>query len=190
MKQFKSSIAIIFSACLFFACTGKGSSENKSDATDAKTSSDTKAASTDLNLTGKDGRFSYTINGERVETVSNVQNANLLINEVSNDKADGLLKIEVTCSGINVFDFEIANSGTTSITSYQPSFSEKAKGATYMDGKTSRNLYAHSATITITSIDDSRVKGTFSGKFFADKSDGGATADVTDGSFNLPFMKF
>ncbi len=192
MPRLKLFFIIIFSACLlfFWACNN---SPGKTSG-DAKTSSShTKTASPDLNLTGTAGSFSYTINGGRVETVNNVQNAKLFINEVSNDAANGMLKIQVTCLSSNVFDFDVANSGTTTITNSKPSLSgfadKKIKGASYMDGKTFRNLYAVSVTVTITSINDSRVTGTFSGTFKADESDGGATANITDGSFNLPFMK-
>ena len=56
-----------------------------------------------------------------------------------------------------------------------------------MDGKTYRNFYADSASVTITDISATRVSGKFSGKFTEDKSDGGATVEITDGSFKLPF---
>ena len=58
-----------------------------------------------------------------------------------------------------------------------------------MDAKTLRNLYSVSLTVTITSINNSRITGTFSGTFKADKSDGSETANITAGSFNLPFKK-
>ncbi len=193
MKHLKS-ITIIFSSCFLLACTGNNSSSKNKANTGAKPNSDTKTASPDLNLTGKDAKFAYTINGERVEAANNAKNAtHLFINEVSNDAANGMARINVTCGGNNVFDFHIANNGTTTMNNYQPSLSgfvdKKTKGASYMDGKTYRNLYAVSVTVTITSINDSRVKGTFSGTFKADKDDGGAMVNITDGSFNLPFMK-
>lgn len=183
----KSFLIITLPAFFLFSCSGNDSSKNTASITDAKTKS------SDINLTGKNGSFSYTINGARVEAVNYVQNANLFINEVSNDVANGMLMIKVTTNSSNVFDFEIANSGTTTINDYHPSLSgfvdKKAKAASYMDGKTYRNLYAVSVTVTIGSINDSRVTGTFSGTFKADESDGGAKANITDGSFNLPFIK-
>jgi hypothetical protein len=194
MKHLKLSAAIIFSSCLLFECTGNNSSDNRTNR-DAKTStSDSKTESADANLTGRNGSFSYTIDGQHIVTANNVQNANLFINEVSNDVANGMAKIEVTCAGSNVFKFGIANSGTTTITSYSPSLTDitdkKAKEADYMDGKTLKNFYAVSATVTITGINDSRISGTFSGTYKADKHDtGSATATITDGSFNLPFVK-
>ena len=180
---------------ILYSCAGSTASDNKTNTSDAKDSpSDTKTASADANLTGKNGSFSYTINATSVNAANNGQDAaRLFINEVSNDPANGMVKIKVTCGGSNVFNFDVANIATTTITNYSPSLSgitdKKTKGASYMDGKTYRNLYAVSVTVTITSINDSRVMGTFSGTFKADKSDGDATANITDGSFNLPFIK-
>lgn len=192
--KYLTSIKIFSSACvlLFYACNN--SSAGKTSKSDVQTnSSSPSSTSSDLNLSGGAGSFSYTINGQRVETVNNIQNANLFINEVSNDAANGMLKVAVTTNSSNVFDFQIANSGTTSIKNSASSLSgfmdKKAKSASYMDGKTSRNLYAVIVTVTITSINNSRVSGTFSGTFKADPSDGGETASITDGSFNLPFKK-
>ena len=189
MKKLSFFISTMIIACILFACTNNSSPAAKTNTSDPKTSSSDAKPATDRNLTGTDGSFSYTINGQRVETSNYVQHANLFINEVSNDAADNLLRIKVTTEASNVFDFTVANSGTTTINGYHPDFGNKTKGASYMDGKTYRNLYAVSVTVTITSISDSRVTGTFSGTFKADESDGGATANVTDGSFNLPFMK-
>ncbi|MGH2646617.1 MAG: hypothetical protein ACRDE8_03575, partial [Ginsengibacter sp.] len=179
----KSFLIIVLPILILFFCACNNSPGKTN--TDATTSaSNTKTASADLDLTSTAGSFSYTIDGKRVETVNNVQHANLFINEVSNDAANAMLKIQVTCEGSNVFDFDIANSGTTAINNSKPSLSgfanKKTKGATYMDGKTYRNLYAVSVTVNIASIDDSRVKGTFSGTFKAEQSDGGATANITD----------
>jgi hypothetical protein len=193
MKLLKLSTAIIFSAGLLFFCSCN-SSENKTSASDPKaSSSDAERPSSNSNLTGTQGSFSYTVGGQRVETTNYVQHATLFINEVSNDAANGMVKIKVTCAGSNVFDFAINNSGSTTINDYRPSLSgfmdKKAKKASYMDGKTYRNHYAVSVTVTITSIDNSRVSGTFAGTFKADESDGGQTVNITDGSFNLPFVK-
>jgi hypothetical protein len=191
MKQIKLSLIIIFSTCLLFSCTGNNSSENK---TNTSVPSDIKTASSDANLTGTNGSFIYTVNGTSISTANDGSGpASLYINEVSNDAANGMLKIKVTCGGSNVFHFDVSNSGTTIVSNYSPTLSgftdKKTKGAEYMDGKTYRNLYAVSVTITITSINDSRVSGTFSGTFKAEQSNGGATANITNGSFNLPFIK-
>src|SRR5215467_9299648 len=117
--SFLTSLMVL---CVVWSCTN--SSESKRNSSDAKTNSpDSKTTSPDLNLTGRDGSFSYTINGERVETANNVQHATLFINEVSNDAANSMVKIQVTCGGSNVFDFNINNSGSTTINDYRPSLS-------------------------------------------------------------------
>ncbi len=193
MKQIKLSFVIIFSTCLLFSCTGNNSSEGKTNA-DAKTSGlDSKTASSDANLTGTNGIFSYTVKGNHIVARNYVQQSNLFINEVSNDAANGMLLIKVTCESSSVFNFTIANSGTTTITNYRPSLGnfadKKAKAASYMEGGTYKNYYGDSVTVTITSKDGSRVTGTFSGTFKAEKDDGGATVNITDGSFDLPFVK-
>ena len=104
-----------------------------------------------------------------------------------------MLKIEVTCETSSVFNFTIANSGTTTIKNYSPSLGnfvdKKTKSASYMEGGTYKSYYGDSVTVTITSIDASRVAGTFSGTFKAEKDDVGTTLSITDGSFDLPFGK-
>lgn len=194
MKQIKLFLVIIFSACLLFSCTGNNSPADKTNADSKTTSPDTKTESSEVSLTGTSGSFSYTINGTSIKAASNGQDASrLFINEVRNDAANGMVKVEVTCGGSNVFHFYIANSGTTTINNSSTSLSgvtdKKNKGASYMDGKTYKNFYGDLVTLTITSINDSRVSGTFSGTFKEDESDGGATASITEGSFNLPFVK-
>ena len=193
MKNIKSILIIIFSASIILSCTGNSSSKNKIN-TDAQTNvPDSKTTPSDLNLTGNHGIFSYTVKGKHIVARNYVQNSNLFINEVTNDPANGMMKIEVTCETSNVFDFEINNSGATGITNYSPSLGgitdKKTKVASYMEGGTYKNYYGDSVTVTITSIDASRVSGTFSGTFKAEKDDGGAIVNITDGSFNLPFVK-
>ena len=184
----KSFLIIILPLLFLFSCSGNGSSKNTVSTTDADTKS------SDVNTSGSGDSFSYTINGEPVKTfVGGKDLAQLFINEVSNDAANGMLQIKVTSGHSNVFDFKVANSGTTTITNYSPSLGnfadKKSKVATYMDGKTYRNFYADSASVTITDISATQVSGKFSGKFTEDKSDGGATVEITDGSFDLPFVK-
>lgn len=144
-------------------------------------------------LSGTNGIFSYIVKGKHIIARNYVNPANLFINEVSNDAAAGTLKIEVTCETSSVFNFQVANSGATTITNYSPSLGnfadKKAKAASYMEGGSYKSYYGDSVTVTITSIDGSRVTGTFSGTFKADANDGGATLNITEGSFNLPFGK-
>jgi hypothetical protein len=180
----KSFLISILPALFLFSCSGNSSSKNILSTSVANTKT------SDVNASGSEGSFSYTINGERVETRSGVQHGTLFINEVSNDAANGMLTIKVTPNG-KYFEFHIANRGTTSIGKYESSFTgdKKSKEATYTDPKITGNLYSDAVTVTITSINSSRVSGTFSGTFTQDKSYGNEKANITDGSFNLPFMK-
>ena len=193
MRHIKSFLIIIFSAGIISSCTGNNPSQNKI-ITDTKTNvPDSKTTPSDLNLTGNHGIFSYTVKGKHIVARNYVQNSNLFINEVSNDAVNGIMKIEVTTETSSVFDFEINNSGSTDISNYSPSLAgitdKKTKAASYMEGKTYKNYYGDSVTVNISSIDAMRVSGTFSGTFKEEANDGGATVNITDGSFNLPFVK-
>ncbi|MEO8771983.1 MAG: hypothetical protein ABI402_17935 [Ferruginibacter sp.] len=189
----KSFLIIFFPALILVSCSGNSSTENKAASGAKTTSPDTKTESSDKDLTGTHGIFSYTVKGVHVVARNYVQQSNLFINEVTNDAANGVLKIEVTPESSSVFNFNISNSGTTTITNYNPSLGnfadKKSKKASYMEGKTYKQFYGDSVTVTITSINDNRVTGTFSGTFKADADDGGGTLSITDGSFNLPFGK-
>ena len=189
-----NKLIIVFAgAIILFSCKTNSSSD-KTNTSDVKTSSGEIKNAEDKNLSGTDGIFSYTIKGNHIVSRNYVQHSNLFINEVSNDAANGMVQIEVTCESSSVFNFTIANSGTTTITNYSPSLGnfadKKSKVASYMDkeGGAYKSYYGDSVTVTITSNDGSRVKGTFSGKYKAEK-DGGVTVNITDGSFNLPFVK-
>lgn len=189
----KSLLIIFFPVLILFSCSGNSSTENKI-ASDAKTTSpDTTTESSDKDLTGTKGIFSYTVKGQHIVARNYVQHSNLFINEVTNDAANGMLKIEVTPETSSVFNFNISNSGSTTITNYNSSLGnfadKKSKAASYMEGKTYKQFYGDSVTVTITSINDQRVTGTFSGTFKADADDGGATVNITEGNFNLPFGK-
>ena len=195
MKHIKSFLVIIFSSGILFSCTGNSSSENKTNTSDVKTSSAESNNAEDQNLSGNHGIFSYTVNGKNIVARNYVQQSNLFINEVINNSANGMIEMNLSCETSNVFNFTIANSGTTTITNYSPSLGnfadKKSKVASYMDkeGGAYKSYYGDSVTVTITSNDGIRVKGTFSGTFKADANDGGATVNITDGSFNLPFVK-
>ena len=185
-------IIVFASAIILFSCKTNTSSD-KSNTSEVKTSSAETNNSEDQNLSGTKGIFSYTVKGQHIVARNYVQHSNLFINEVTNDASNGMLKIEVTCETSSVFNFTIANTGTTTIKNYSPSLGnfvdKKTNSASYMEGGTYKSYYGDSVTVTITSIDASRVAGTFSGTFKSEKDDGGATISITDGSFDLPFGK-
>ncbi|MBS1948166.1 MAG: hypothetical protein JST47_10400 [Bacteroidetes bacterium] len=186
-------IAFFATAIILFSCQPGSAPDNKNPADSNNSAAIKTDDAGDKNLSANQGIFSYTIEGKQVVAKNYVQHANLFINEVSNDAANGMVIIKVTTNSSNVFHFQVANSGSASITNYKPSLGrfgdKKEKVATYMDGKTYRNFYAVSATVTIINIDATRVSGKFSGKFIEDKNDGGASVEITDGSFNLPFVE-
>ena len=185
-------IIVFASAIILFSCKSN-SSPDKTNSSDVKASTAETNNSEDQNLSGTKGIFSYTVKGQHIVARNYVQHSNLFINEVTNDASNGMLKIEVTCETSSVFNFTIANTGTTTIKNYSPSLGnfvdKKTKSASYMEGGTYKSYYGDSVTVTITSIDASRVAGTFSGTFKSEKDDGGATISITEGSFDLPFGK-
>lgn len=186
-------ITFFATAIILISCQSGSTPDNKNPA-DTNNSAARKADEDgDKNLSAKQGIFSYTIDGKQVVAKNYVQHANLFINEVSNDGANGTVKIKVTCESGSVFDFQVANSGNTTITNYNPSLGnisdKKSKAASYMEGSSYRMYYGDSVTVAVTSLDATRVSGTFSGTFKAEADDSGATVKITDGSFNLPFEK-
>lgn len=186
-------ITFFATAIILFSCQS-GSAPDKTNPADSNNSAAKKTdEAADKNLSANQGIFSYTVKGKHIVAKNYVQHSNLFINEVSNDAANGMLTIEVTTDASSVFKFHIANSGTTAITNYSPSLGnfadKKTKVASYMEGGTYKNYYGNAVTMTIISIDANRVSGTFSGTFKADANDDGATINITDGSFDLPFEK-
>src|SRR5689334_795933 len=105
------TITSFFSLITLLSCGGTSSATNTAD------SSATKPDASDPNTSASGNTFSYTINGQSVKTfVGGKGVAELFINEVTNDAAIGMLKVAVTPGKSNVFDFQVANSGTTLVT--------------------------------------------------------------------------
>jgi len=80
-----------------------------------------------------------------------------------------------------LFDFVVADKGTTNVVYYTPSFEEDKVRATYMSSK-GHNYYGDHVSVTISELDAAHVAGTFSGTFAAE----GKSVTITDGSFDLP----
>ena len=181
MKHLNLSSVIIFSTCLFIACSSNSSKSSTRDTTLDPASNNSGSSSSNGN-----GSFSYTIEGARVVVKG------LYLNEVKNNIADGRIKIEVTnTSTSEVFNFSIANAGTTTILHYSPSLSnfanKKSNEAEYMSHKF-KNYYGDSVTVNINNIDATHVSGTFAGKFLSDDNKP-VVLEITDGSFDVPFSK-
>ena len=126
------------------------------------------------------GTLSYTVDGTK--TVVTPPASTIYINEVSHNAAKATVKIKVTIFPMGeLFDFVVADKGTTNIEHYKPSFEEEKAGATYLSAK-GRNYYGDHASVTISTIDATHVAGTFSGTFAGDDK----SVTITDGSFDLP----
>jgi hypothetical protein len=127
------------------------------------------------------GSLAYTVDGTK--TVVTPPASTIFINEVSHNTAKATVKIKVTIFPMGeLFDFVVADKGTTNIEHYKPSFQEEKAGATYLSAK-GRNYYGDHASVTISTIDAAHVAGTFSGTF----ADEDKSVTITDGSFDLPF---
>src|SRR6185437_9881656 len=181
-------ITFFAATIILFSCKSNSATEKTNPSGSKNISSEKTDETADKNLSGTNGIFSYIVKGKHIVARNYVQHSNLFVNEVANDAASGTLKIKVTCETSSVFDFQVANTGTTTITNYSPSLGnfadKKSKVASYMEGGTYKSYYGDSVTVTITSMDANRVSGTFSGTFKAEASDGGATLNITEGNFN------
>ena len=179
MKHVNLLPVIIFSTGLFIACSSNSSKLSATDGAQGTSSNNSGNSSSNTN-----GSFSYTIEGRQVNVKS------LYLNEVTNNVADGRIKIEVTNSLTSeVFNFSIANTGATTILHYKPSLSnfanKKSNAAEYMSQKY-KNYYGDSVVVNVTSVNSAHVAGTFGGKFLSDDE---KPLEITAGSFDLSFTK-
>ena len=82
-----------------------------------------------------------------------------------------------------VFDFVVANKGTTVIQHYKPKLTvQEEKKAAYMSAKLV-NYYADKCTVEISIADEKHVVGKFAGQFVADD---GTRIYIKDGNFDIP----
>jgi len=138
------------------------------------------AAATPSSGDDGNGSLAYTVDGKR--TVVKRPSSSIYINEVSHDVAKGTVTIKVTIFPLGeLFNFVVADKGTTNVVHYTPSFGEEKVKATYMSSQ-GRNYYGDHVLVTISELSTAHVAGTFSGTFAAE----GKSVTVTDGSFDLP----
>jgi hypothetical protein len=130
--------------------------------------------------TSGEGSLSYTINGTKV--VVERPASSIYLNEVSHNAIKGSVKIKVTIfpSG-ELFNFLVADKGTTNIEHYKPSFGEHKVEAVYLSHE-GHNFYGDHVSVSIGALDANHVTGTFSGTF----TDEGKTVTIKDGNFDLP----
>ena len=193
MSQIKLVLLAVISTCLLYACSGNNSAASKQDSA----SNNATTNSGDSTYTG-DNSFAYTINGRETVIKDFMHDGDgknwmaLYLNEVKNDPATAMVKLKVTNEfSDEVFNFSFANSGSTTILHYSPSLSDfankKSNEADYMSAKL-KNYYGDSVIINITSINPTRVAGTFSGKFLS-HDDKPVAMEITDGRFDVAFTK-
>jgi hypothetical protein len=127
----------------------------------------------------REGILNYTVDGRRV--VVKRPASSFYLNEVSHNLAKGSVRIKVTIFPMGeLFNFLVADKGTTEIVHYKPSFQEQKVEAVYLSPE-SHNYYGDHVSVTISAVDALHVTGTFSGTFTAE----GKTVTVKDGSFDL-----
>ncbi|MEP7143659.1 MAG: hypothetical protein ABI707_12345 [Ferruginibacter sp.] len=193
MNRIKKMHGAVIMACLFIAC----SNSTPNDIANQSSQASGNANAGDSTYTGNNS-FAYTINGWRRSIKDFMHDGDgknwmaLYLNKVKNDPATGTVKVKITNQLTKeVFDFSVANSGTTTILHYSPTLfnhiDKKSSAISYMSSRY-KNYYGDSVMITITSITATRVAGKFSGKFLSD-DDKPATLAITDGSFDVPFTK-
>jgi hypothetical protein len=132
---------------------------------------------------------SYTINGKKT-TIKNIlqtegENIKALhLNVVGLIPNTNLLRVNFTNSLTHeVFDFVVADKGTTVILRYKPKITvQEEKKAAYMSGNLV-NYYADNCKINIIIADEKHVAGRFAGQFVADD---GSRITIKDGSFDIP----
>jgi hypothetical protein len=128
-----------------------------------------------------EGSLAYTIDGNK--NVIKRPASSIYINEVSHNAAKGSVRVRVTIfPSAELFDFIVADKGTTNVLNYQPSFGEEKVVATYLS-HAAQNYYGQNVSVTINTVDATHITGTFSGKFVSDEH---KSVTVTDGSFDLP----
>ena len=191
MSLGKSFSAIIFLFCFVISCSNKSNMNAQAGTADASAAT----TSGDTTYLGKYS-LAYSINGQHVAIKDFMHDGDgknwmaLFINKVTN--TNGMLRINVTNEITKeVFNFSVANTGSSNIHRYRPSLADFAgkpgNEATYMSPKY-KNYYGDSVLVTINSVDGTHVTGTFAGKFLSD-DDKPVPLEITSGSFDVPFTK-
>ena len=185
MQQVKSFSIIIFSACLFFACSGNNTANAGKDSTSTSLQTNASASSNTKASTG-DASFSCKIDGKDFSGKGTDQMANAALVTTLGIINFILSPIVPGQNGIPAqFAFYVADKGTTSIHGTDnPNYSVH-----YTQANTVDNAYqCKEMTVTITSSGGSRVTGTFSGTLIEPKTD--REVAVTDGKFDIPYSSY
>ena len=134
-------------------------------------------------------KVSYTINGKKTTIKNFLQTEGesikaLHLNVVGLIPNTNLVRVNFTNSLTHeVFDFVVADKGTTVIQHYKPKLTVQVeKKAAYMSANLV-NYYADKCTVEISIADDKHVVGKFAGQFVADD---GTRVVIKAGSFDIP----
>jgi hypothetical protein len=148
-------------------------------------------AFSDSNYFGN-AKVSYTINGKKTTIKNFLQTEGenikaLHLNVVGLIPNTSLVRVNFTNSLTHeVFDFVVADKGTTIIKHYKPRLTiQEEKKAAYMSGNLV-NYYADYCTVEITIADEKHVVGKFAGQFVADD---GSKINIKDGNFDIPMSE-
>jgi hypothetical protein len=134
---------------------------------------------------------SYETDGQSVM----ITGQHLFINEVSNNAAKGVVRINVTNFGKNpaeVIDILAHNKGATAVSHSEGGGSPFSSDSFAEIMIQNQSHYADVADVNITQITADYVEGTFSGKFTGERSlsdTSKETITITNGKFHLPFAK-
>ena len=134
---------------------------------------------------------SYEADGQSVM----ITGQHLFINEVSNNAAKGVVRINVTNFGKNpaeVIDILAHNKGATAVSHSEGGGSPFSSDPFAEIMIRNQNHFADTAEVNITQITADYVEGAFSGKFTGERSlsdTSKETITITSGKFHLPFAK-
>ncbi|MGH2646616.1 MAG: hypothetical protein ACRDE8_03570 [Ginsengibacter sp.] len=186
MKQIKLSIAIIFSACLLFACNENSTqTKNNSNNPDNSQASngDPGKSSFSANLDG------ISISGGQIDDMQ-LQNTAFIYPTADNSGKKLLFYLYSDKKGNDSYSFMFSVPDKTG--PFTKNFHDDQPFAITLDflgGDLSRYLAAP-VTVNIISITATRVAGTFSGKLSLSSDTPNGTkkeVTVTDGKFDIPF---
>ncbi len=195
MQQLKSFSAILFSSFLLYSCTGN-TNANTGKESDSVASSGTTASTNNAS-------FSYNIDGKVYSwSENNPSFANKASMDSTNEVFFTLMSNDPAEKNPPQFGFGIASEGATTIT-YENMDRFKSSGSNggnhfanfrlsypNQDGKYPDYEFdtKSKVTVTITSKNDTRIKGTFSGELI--NADTQKPALLNDGKFDLPFKPY
>jgi hypothetical protein len=181
MKQLKTLTVLIFSlSFLFFSCNNKSSAGNR-----GKDSVSDNGGTSGASSNG-DASFSCMLDGKEFSGSGTDENINAAFHLKGDDKGQIFFRLSDLKEPGEKLMFQVPGKEGSTTFSVTPTFS-------YMGYITKGyiNYLDNPLTVTITSLNAARVKGTFSGKYtisegFID-TNAKKTIEVTDGKFDIPF---